>query len=252
MIEYYRIGSEFLNITTRQLLAGILGSSSLSNDEDFKNAILEKFQENRISIIVDSAEKENLEKYILVSGVSEKLEKQTAAETINGKCPILLFDNNYRYTPPEGYTPQDASWIRINFAVNTRTKTAKIYPLPLLFREAPTPTSEYVPEVDIEDEEVKEDLNVIKSEVMTNVTQTERMIQPTRLTLKIPNFSPDSDNISEVMERLGKILPYTGNQISPVIINFLQNSGLEHLLLSLNPNELSNFNDFKQAMVNRY
>ena len=87
---------------------------------------------------------------------------------------------------------------------------------------------------------------------MTNVTQTERMIQPTRLTLKIPNFSPDSDNISEVMERLEKILPYTGNQISPVIINFLQNSGLEHLLLSLNPNELSNFNDFKQAMVNRY
>ena len=54
------------------------------------------------------------------------------------------------------------------------------------------------------------------------------------------------------MERLEKILPYTGNQISPVIINFLQNSWHEHLLLSLNPNGLSNFNEFKQAMVNKY
>ena len=54
------------------------------------------------------------------------------------------------------------------------------------------------------------------------------------------------------MERLEKILPYAGNQVSPVIINFLQNSGLEHLLLALEPDELTDFPKFKSFMINRY
>ena len=125
-------------------------------------------------------------------------------------------------------------------------------PIRLLFREETTPTSDYIPHLGMKEGEVRDELNVVKSEVMTNVTQPERIVQSTTLTLKILNFSRDSDNISEVMECLGKLLPYTGNQIPPVIINFVQNSVLDLLLSLLSPYEISNFNEIRQAVINKY
>ena len=68
----------------------------------------------------------------------------------------------------------------------------------------------------------------------------------------MPTFSPDTESIVEVLDKLEKILPLTGNQMQAVIMNFIQNSGLDHLLLSLTTEELTDFERFRTAMTKRY
>ena len=83
MFEYFGIESALLQSTFRQLLSGILSEKSLDDDAKFSSAILSKFEEDRVSLVLDSEDKSNVEEYLLVTGL------------------ILLFDSNYRYTPPD-------------------------------------------------------------------------------------------------------------------------------------------------------
>ena len=135
MFEYFGIESALVQSSFRQLLSGILSEKSLDDDAKFSSAILSKFEEDRVSLVLDTENKSNVEEYLLVTGENAKLDKQTSEDTISGKYPILLFDSNYRYTPPEGFTPQDSSWVRINLTVNTRTEKARASRLPLLFKD---------------------------------------------------------------------------------------------------------------------
>ena len=173
MFEYFGIESALLQSTFRQLLAGILGEKSLDDDERFRDAILSKFDEARVSLVLDSEDKSNIEAYLLVTGENVKLEKQTSEDTISGKCPLLLFDSTYRYTPPDGYTPHDSSWVRINFMVNARTKNARASRLPLLYKDTREPSN---PPQDNENIELIEkssspsdDFLDVKPLIMTNV-----------------------------------------------------------------------------------
>ena len=72
------------------------------------------------------------------------------------------------------------------------------------------------------------------------------------MTLRIPTYSQDTANITEVLDKLEKLITLIRTQIQAIVVNLIQNSGLDHLLLSLNTEELTEFKKFRQAMINRY
>ena len=111
--------------------------------------------------------------------------------------------------------------------------------------------------------EVKQDLSTHVNVAHPNLVptpyqETVRPLHPGKLTITLPSFNPHSDSIEEVLAKLQKIIPLYGDpqaqrHATPtIILNFLQASNLDHLILNLTADQLNNFGAFKQAMLRRY
>ena len=111
--------------------------------------------------------------------------------------------------------------------------------------------------------EIKQDLSTQVHVAHPNTTQaiypeTVRPLHPGKLTITLPSYNPHSDSIEEVLAKLQKIIPLYGDaqaqrHATPtIILNFLQASNLDHLILNLTADQLNNFAAFRQAMLRRY
>ena len=258
--EYWQLPGKALNVVVRPCLRGMLTNQlDFDQDENFLNALNERFPnaETRITFIVKAGTKNELEKYFIKQSERAQIETVEPEVAINGQYPIVLIDDGYTYRPPVGITFNDSYWTRLNTVVKKNNLTIGQLPLsdaPLVTIETEGENSDIL--------ENKADKQEIKYTAKNNfqgihnvhVVNTRQDSQSTagKLTLKMPTFSPDTESVVEVLDKLEKILPLKGNQNQAVIMNFIQNSGLDHLLLSLTNEELTSFEKFRTAMTKRY
>ena len=252
--EYWELPARALNNVVRHCFRGILTNGDFDIDENFHEAVIQKFPDSggRLIIVTKKGAQTAIEKY-LIKSEKYNLESVDPSDKLDGKYLIALIDDGYTYRAPEGYQMDDTNWIRINTEIKRKNMTVGLIPL------------NDSAEIEIGTADLSTDLKintdrkpVIEEEIETkpitamHVFNTRTESQAGRLTLKMPTFNPDSESVIEVLDKLEKLLPMTGNQIQAVIVNFIQNSGLDHLLLSLTNDELTSFNKFRTAMINRY
>ena len=257
--EYWQLPGKAVDTVIRHCFRGILTNNNFDADDNFTEALLEKFpySNGKVTFITKSGLKQEIEKYLIKPSEKTKLEAVTHDKALDGKYLVALIDDGYLYEPPDGYNISEENWVRINTQIQRNRLQIGIIPLI---------NDNSIVEIDedhksIVEREGNKYENKIKNEIFENKsptnmhvfnTRTENISQAGKLTLKMPTFSPDTENVIEVLDKLEKLLPMTGNQIQAVIVNFIQNSGLDHLLLSLQNDELTNFEKFRNAMINRY
>ena len=256
--DYWHLPGKSIHLSIRPCFTGMMQSNrDYHNDNDFHDMIIEAFPHSGglITLVTKSGIQAEIEKYFIKAQSAENLQPIEADLALTGRYPIALVDDGYLYTPPSGFELDPNFWIRLNttFARNAM----QISLIPLL--PVTTETAFEHDSVGNQDETEPSPTEQLRVESKFEPPKTElislvrpQVSQAGKLTLKMPTFSPDTDNVREVLDKLERILPMTGHQTQAVIINFIQNSGLDHLLLSLTNDEIDDFQKFKKAMISRY